>query len=163
MILCLERLTGKTGFSAGHICTVLELAEANDPSGEISLPYGAVARRVYGDLVLAIASGEKGFSPTALREGENSVGEWRIILSAGENKLIVRQRQTGDIIRLPKQREKTLKKLLIEKNISRRMRDALPVVADEQGVLAVAGLGENTDHPLYGKVRVDFAPNKNKE
>ena len=29
--------------------------------------------------------------------------------------------------------------------------------------LAVAGLGENTDHPLYGKVRVDFAPNKNKE
>lgn len=163
VILCLERLTGKTGFSAGHICAVLELAKANDPSGEISLPYGAVARRVYGDLVLAIASGEKGFSPTALREGENSVGEWRIILSAGENKLIVRQRQTGDIIRLPKQREKTLKKLLIEKKISRRMRDALPVVADEQGVLAVAGLGENTDHPLYGKVQIAFIPNKKEE
>ena len=142
---------------------VLELAGSGEPSGAVSLPCGVTVRRVYEDLLFTDDPEEAPFSPTALNEGETVTGEWRITLSGGGTGLVARPRQTGDVLRLPKQREKTLKRLLIEKKIPRHLRDTLPVVADEQGVLAVAGLGENTDHPLCGKVRVTFAPNKNEE
>jgi tRNA(Ile)-lysidine synthase len=55
--------------------------------------------------------------------------------------LILRARQTGDTIALPSRRGKTLKKLMIEEKIPRRDRERLPVLADANGVIALAEMG----------------------
>ena len=47
----------------------------------------------------------------------------------------------GDELALPGRDTKTLKKWMIEQKIPRRDRERIPVLADERGVLAVAGLG----------------------
>ena len=39
--------------------------------------------------------------------------------------------------------KKTLKKLFIEKKIPRDKREAVPVIADERGVIGVYGLGQD--------------------
>ena len=40
---------------------------------------------------------------------------------------------------------KTLKKLFIDKKIPASIRDCIPVIADEGGVLGIAGIGANVD------------------
>ena len=55
--------------------------------------------------------------------------------------LVLRPRQTGDSIKLPGRGTKTLKKLFIDEKIPVMQRDALPVLADDGGVLAVASFG----------------------
>ena len=160
--LLLER-AGAVGFGMAHLQAVLDLCRGEDPSAEVHLTGGITARRVYGDLVVTDEPAQGPLPPVSLKNGENKAGEWCVTVSGGGTGLVARPRQQGDRLRLPGQREKTLKKLLIEKKIPRYLRDSLPVVADERGVLAVAGLGENTDHPLWGKVRVAFAPDKNEE
>ena len=49
----------------------------------------------------------------------------------------------GDQLRLPGRRAKTLKKWYIDEKIPRQRRENLPVLADETGLLAAAGLGPN--------------------
>jgi len=156
----LEELTGKRDFSAAHIRAVLELAGG---SGEINLPHKVTVRRVYDDLQLTTCQPQPLPEPLPLQEGENRYGTWTITVSGPIGNLIVRSRQEGDEIRLAGRHRKSLKKWMIEQKIPRSQRPSLPVVADEQGVLTVAGLGENTDHPRCGKVQIVFAPNKNKE
>ena len=56
----------------------------------------------------------------------------------------MRSRQTGDTIRLFGG-TKSLKKLFIDQKIPASRRNAVPVIADEDGVLAVAGFGGNLD------------------
>lgn len=59
-------------------------------------------------------------------------------------KITVRPRMEGDSITLGKRKvTKTLKKLFIEMKIPAEERCLVPVVADERGVLAVGGVGEN--------------------
>lgn len=55
-------------------------------------------------------------------------------------KLVVRCRRAGDSIRLPCG-TKSLKKLFIDKKIPANLRDYIPVVSDDAGILAVAGFG----------------------
>ncbi|MFR2158087.1 MAG: tRNA lysidine(34) synthetase TilS, partial [Evtepia gabavorous] len=55
----------------------------------------------------------------------------------------LRSRQAGDQLRLPGRRTKTLKKWYIDEKIPRQNRQSLPVLADESGLLAAAGLGPN--------------------
>ena len=52
----------------------------------------------------------------------------------------VRSRQTGDTIRLSGG-SKTLKKLFIDRKIPASQRHRIPVLADEEGVFAVYGIG----------------------
>ena len=59
--------------------------------------------------------------------------------------LLLRPRQTGDELALPGRDTKTLKKWMIDEKIPRRDRDSIPVLADERGVLAAAGLGPHRD------------------
>ena len=57
-------------------------------------------------------------------------------------KITVRPRREGDSIRLSaKSGAKTLKKLFIERRIPARKRASIPVIADDEGVLAVYGIG----------------------
>ena len=56
--------------------------------------------------------------------------------------IAVRSRREADSIRLlGRVGTKTLKKLFIEKRIPARMRDAIPLIADDLGVLAICGIG----------------------
>ena len=56
--------------------------------------------------------------------------------------LLLRPRQTGDEIALPRRGgTKTLKKLFIDEKVPRREREHIPVLADRAGVAAVAGFG----------------------
>ena len=60
-------------------------------------------------------------------------------------KIAVRPRREGDFIRLPGQAgTKSLKKLFIERHIPARKRAFIPVIADDEGVLAVYGAGRGT-------------------
>jgi tRNA(Ile)-lysidine synthase len=57
-------------------------------------------------------------------------------------KINVRPRKTGDFIELAgRGGHKSLKKLFIEMKIPRHERELIPVICDEQGVLAVFGIG----------------------
>ena len=56
--------------------------------------------------------------------------------------LCVRTRRTGDRLRLTENGgSRTLKKLLIDRKIPRTVRDALAVIADKNGVIAVQNIG----------------------
>jgi len=56
--------------------------------------------------------------------------------------MTVRSRREGDSIRiLGKNGTKTLKKLFIEQRIPVRERALIPVIADDNGVLAIYGIG----------------------
>ena len=52
----------------------------------------------------------------------------------------LRSRQSGDRIRLPGG-SRSLKKLFIDRKIPAAQRDAIPVLADETGILGVYGIG----------------------
>ena len=54
--------------------------------------------------------------------------------------LTVGSRRSGDTIRLSGG-TKSLKKLFIDRKIPRIQRPLVPVITDEQGILAVAGIG----------------------
>ncbi|MCD8376083.1 MAG: tRNA lysidine(34) synthetase TilS, partial [Oscillospiraceae bacterium] len=58
-----------------------------------------------------------------------------------EGQPVLRPRRAGDEIQLPGRPNKSLKKLLIEARLPAGQREFLPVLADGNGVLAVAGFG----------------------
>lgn len=162
--LLLERAGGGTNCAAAHIRAVLDLCRAGGPSSSADLP-GLTARRMYGELVLAPA-GELATPPppAVVREGERTVygsTGWSVtcrrtvcpaknftdpelfFLSCDkiEGMLTLRQRRTGDAVKLPGRGTKTLKKLFTEEKVPLCRRALLPVLADDAGVLAAASFG----------------------
>lgn len=152
--LLLVRVSGSHTFRQAHIQAVLDTAASADPSARADLPQGLRVWRQYDQLFLSAAAPVCGLVERPLSPGQNRVGAWQIWVEGEANGLVVRARRVGDEVRLPGQRRKPLKKLLIERKIPRAQRDSLPVVADQDGILAVAGLGINTDHPRAGERRV---------
>ncbi len=156
---------GNTDCSAAHLNAVVELARGENPSAEVCLPHGRVARRVYQDLLLSprIAPPPP-FSPVPLNTDGETAPEgtpWRALCrpvlcpepdrqtpgalylarAALNGPLLLRPRQAGDEIALPHRGTKSLKKLLIDAKIPRREREQIPVLTDGTGVAAVAGFG----------------------
>lgn len=156
---------GNTDCTAAHLNAVVELARGDDPSAMVCLPGGRLVQRVYRELLFTTRSDTPAaFAcvPVAL-DGETPVpgGSWSLCCRAGRcpegaeqsrghfwvardrcGRLVLRPRQTGDSISLPgRGGTKTLKKLFIDEKIPRREREQIPVLADEAGVVAVAGFG----------------------
>lgn len=152
---------GDQDCAAVHLWSVLDLCRDSDPSAQISLPYGLVARREYDALILDRGGELPGFEEVELNmPGETVVGDWEILcfgefhtsqsqtpwsiwlapeqLSAP---VTVRMRQTGDRIQLAGRPEKTLKKWMIDEKIPANLRASLPVFQCGDRVVAVAGLG----------------------
>ena len=155
---------GNTDCSAAHLKAIVDLAAGEDPSAVAFLPHGRLVQRVYKDLLFTTQSEPlPPFSPTPLNlDGETALEgtPWRcrcqattcpaegepgvLYLSweAVEGELVLRPRQTGDEIALPRRGgTKTVKKLFIDEKVPRRDRERVPVLADGAGVLAVAGFG----------------------
>ena len=158
---------GNTDCSAAHLKAVVDLAVGDDPSAVAFLPNGRLAQRVYRELLITTQEESPPLVPCPLNTDGETAPEgspWRcacravICPPAGTGKpnawylsretqgpLILRTRQTGDELALPGRDTKTLKKWMIDEKIPRRDRDRIPVLADERGVLAAAGLGPHRD------------------
>ena len=155
--------------SHAHIEAVDRLLFTDDPSARVSLPSSWEARREYDRLCLARTADAATFVPVPLISGKtiripelglkirceftknfakNLPGAFtfacRCDMIEPTKGLLVRPRRTGDTIRLPGG-TKTLKKWFIDWKIPAARRGLVPVLADEAGVLAVYGLGQNLD------------------
>ena len=149
--------------SAERLEAVLHLAAGEDPSAEVELPGGVLARREYGRLLLCAPLPKAPPLPEiplrwnawvpvpqaclAVYWGENAKKEeadWFFNFKKSELRGIItlRSRRSGDrFVSAPGRSEKTLKKWMIEEKIPARLRASLPVIADEAGVLALIPFG----------------------
>ncbi|MEL4106179.1 tRNA lysidine(34) synthetase TilS [Oscillospiraceae bacterium WX1] len=147
-----------------HVAAVLALCRTASPAARLSLPTGTV-RREYERVIF-----EKSQRPVTFEKIFLPIG-WRVLIpelgltvTCTESnafkkinksfttflfktdkicgKIIVRPRETGDKIALfGRGGTKTLKKLFIEERIPLTRRQAIPVVCDDNGPLAVYGVG----------------------
>ncbi len=156
-LLLSEAAEGDWDCSAAHIESLLTLCQTASPSAQVSLPHQLTARREYDLLVLTHDLPPQPLAVMPLREGDNPVPglPWTVSLQAPPwPGLVVRSRGPGDTLTLPNGHTKSLKKLFIDQKLPRSERDRIPVVADDQGIIAVAGLGYNLSHPCRGQVRI---------
>ncbi len=155
--------------SHAHIEAVDRLLFTDDPSARVSLPSSWEARREYDRLCLARTADAATFVPVPLIPGKtiripelglkirceftknfakNRPGTFtfacRCDMIGATNGLVVRPRHSGDALRLPGG-TKTLKKWFIDRKVPAAQRGLVPVFADDSGVLAVYGLGQNLD------------------
>ena len=150
-----------------HFNRIIEIAQGDNPSAALHLPGGVLVQRVYGDILIAWDFENTPLPPIKEQllslDGSTHIQEAGWIVSCrsvpcpsedgltdsvfyiAQDKvsgtLRLRARESGDILALPGRRSKTLKKLMIEQKIPRRIREHLPVLADDLGVIAVAGIG----------------------
>lgn len=139
------------GVQYEHLNAMLALASSTSPSARADLPRGMAARRRYGKLVVgpeavlpdtadAELECEKAGAEDAADCGRGNTFFINSNSIVGE--LLVRSRQPGDAISLVgRAGTKTLKKLFIDEKIPRHLRESIPVIADDLGVVAVSGFG----------------------
>lgn len=162
---------GESQFRSAHLQAVVDLARSAAPSGQVDLPHGLTAYRVYGQLLLTVGGQEPlpPFSPVPLqRSGVTSLPEtgWSFLCRSAaaperppedpghlflaperlKGPLVLRPRQTGDRITLPGRGSKSVKKLLIDAKIPRHRRDRIPLLTDDEGPVWLAGFGPDTAH-----------------
>lgn len=148
--------SGDADCTAAHLEAIVALCRGADPSGQVHLPGGITARRVYDRLIFTARPSPSPIAPMALKPGSNPVPKtaWIAVLEGQPwPGLVVRPRQTGDIITLANGHSRSLKRLMIDKKIPRLERDGIPVAADKEGILAVAGLGPNCAHPRHERIK----------
>ena len=156
-LLLAEAAEGDWDCSAPHIEGVLALCRSDSPSAQVSLPRQLTVHREYEALIFTHDPEPEPLRAFIPQEGNNPIPDtaWTVILDGSPwPGLVIRPRRTGDEITLPNGHKKSLKKLFIDCKIPRLERDRIPIVADDNGVIAVAGLGSNLSHPCRGQVRI---------
>ena len=143
-----------------HLESMLDLCNGSTPSAQLDYPGGTV-RRVY-DALLFTQEPEATPLPSPLCEGTQVWGRWRITCTPvicpqkayvdrtrfylRPDSYRIRSRQEGDAIKLGSRPTKTLKKLMIEEQIPRHLRDSVPVLADSADhPAAVGGFGPDKE------------------
>ena len=156
----LERFLKENGVpepEQAHIGALEKLVFSDRPSARAELPGGVTVARDYDRLIRledalvipetvvegTLALPMLGLTVTCrpaetLENGEDTF----TVIPQGPVR--VRSRLSGDTIRLPGG-TKSLKKLFIDRKIPAHLRDRIPVVADEAGILGVYGIGPNLD------------------
>ena len=144
---------------AAHIRQAEALLGSDNPSAWAAFPGDIILRREYDRLVKAVET--DGITPTVLRcpgitelpqlglrvicrEAESIENSETCFTVTSHGLLTLRGRQSGDTIRLTGG-SRTLKKLFIDRRIPASQRERIPVVADEQGILGIYGIGPNRD------------------
>lgn len=158
----LERLLKDSGVrepEAEHIALAEALVFSEKPSAEAHFPGGITLCRCYDGL--RVKQSEEVPEPvTVACPGITEVPAWGLRLVCGpaedtindestftvavHGAVTLRCREPGDRIRLSGG-TKTLKKLFIDRKIPAHERCRVPVLADEEGVLGVYGIGVNID------------------
>ena len=167
----IEGLLRKNGFpepSADHIRQAEAVVFSAKPSARVTLG-GVTLRRSYDKLCVereqvvlktralpmegTVRLPEIGLAIRTTPVEES--GDWTVC-RVGE--MTVRSRREGDAL-TTKGGTKTLKKRFIDKKIPQWERSAVPVIADELGVLAVYGFGIDEARKTGGSyVRIEFVP-----
>ena len=142
----LERFLKENGVKEpeqSHISMAEALVFSEKPSARASFPGGVTLSREYDRLV---ALQEEGFPDIIMTctPAAQIVNTATVFTVKTAGSLTLRPRKSGDTIRLPGG-TKTLKKLVIDRKIPAAQRNRIPVLADEQGVRGVYGIGVNLD------------------
>lgn len=136
-----------------HILQAEQLLYHWSPSAAMQFPGGVTIGRQYDRLVRLECSPELPETRLSV-PGETCIGGKRFVseyatdleerpdsvLVCPVGALIVRSRRSGDTMRLPGG-TRSLKKMYIDRKIPASQRAAVPVLADDRGVLAVFGIG----------------------
>lgn len=136
-----------------HILQTEQLLYHWSPSASMQFPGGVTIGRQYDRLVRLECAPELPETRLSV-PGETCIGGKRFVseyaidleerpdsvLVCPVGVLIVRSRRSGDTMRLPGG-TRSLKKMYIDRKIPASQRAAVPVLADDRGVLAVFGIG----------------------
>lgn len=136
-----------------HILQAEQLLYHWSPSAAMQFPGGVTIGRQYDRLVRLECAPELPETRLSV-PGETCIGGKRFVseyatdleerpdsvLVCPVGALTVRSRRSGDIMRLPGG-TRSLKKMYIDRKIPASQRAAVPVLADDRGVLAVFGIG----------------------
>lgn len=136
-----------------HILQAEQLLYHWSPSAAMQFPGGVTIGRQYDRLVRLECAPELPETRLSV-PGETCIGEKRFVseyatdleerpdsvLVCPVGALTVRSRRSGDTMRLPGG-TRSLKKMYIDRKIPASQRAAVPVLADDRGVLAVFGIG----------------------
>lgn len=144
---------GRKDLGAVHLEAIAALTEG----GELHLPHGLTVLREYDTLIFTTLPPPAPLTAFCPQRGENRVSgtDWTVSLAEEPwEGLTVRARQRGDELTLPNGHTRSLKRLFIDRKIPRRERERIPVVADRDGVLAVAGIGGNLSHPRQEAIKI---------
>ena len=156
----LERFLKESGVREpedAHIALAEDLVFSDKPSARASFPGGVTITRQY-DVLTVLETGEHWEETVLPCPGQVSFGDYLVtcapaeeiintpntftVVSRGE--LHLRPRRAGDAIRLPGG-TKSLKKLFIDRKIPAALRERIPVLCDEEGILGVYSIGVNLD------------------
>ena len=171
-----NRVLGQTLESAGvkepeaeHIRLAEKLVFSEKPSAKANFPGNIQLVRNYDRL--EVLTGEIALWEQELTcPGVYEISGWKITCVPNESeektvtsfaftpkgRVVIRSRQAGDTIRLSGG-TKQLKKLFIDEKIPASQRNAIPVLADDAGVVGVAGIGGNLDRiSPNGTVRIQI-------
>lgn len=173
--------------TAKHISALEHLLETASPSAETDLPNGCFARREY-DVLRIIPKAETAVERPEIPFTVPFAGMiWKDTVRLTAKKLeksevfyktvntfcadcgtidfaslCVRARQTGDRLRLTeKGGSRTLKKLMIDRKIPAAERDALAVIADRSGVIAVQDIGMDLSRRPGNGARLEIKIERN--
>lgn len=135
-----------------HIAAAEQVVLSEKPSASARLPGQVVLQRSY-DVLEVVHPQNPPQDVVLATPGEAELPEWGIRLRCTKpvGPLTVRSRRAGDCI-VTSGGTKSLKKLFIDKKIPAHRRSFVPVVADEKGVVWVAGVGFDRSRCLDGLV-----------
>ena len=142
---------------AQHIAMAQSLVFSPSPSAQAHFPKGITIGRCYGKLTLqpdrAPLEAVTLSCPCSIHWGDYQIicQEAEQILNTADTvtfcpvgSVVLRSRCSGDAIHL-QGGSKSLKKLFIDRKIPAHVREQIPVLADERGIIAVYGIGANLD------------------
>ena len=158
-----SRALGEESFSLElcHTEQIIKLAESTSPSDRISLPRGLTVKRRYDEIVFEKEIEAEELPELSVKEGESAWGDCVVSVKKTEKvekinnlfntffvpydkiqgDLVIRGRKSGDEIKLPGRKTKTLKRLFIDEKLPRDERCEIPVIADDEKVFGVFGFG----------------------
>lgn len=150
---------------AAHIRALEQLVFSENPSAKAAFPGGVTVSRCYDTLQVGVVKhqlearvltcpGVMELPEAGVRivcrpndSQEKTVHSFAVSV---QGEMVVRCRMEGDTLRLSGGR-KSVKKLLIDRKIPAARRDMIPVLADDAGVVAVAGIGANLERISCGE------------
>ena len=151
----LERFLKENGVpepEQAHIDAACSLLYSDKPSARLDFPGGRVLARDY-DRLTVLTPAQPPEEGAVSNQGTTELPQWGIRVTCDEKPnggfgvcpeggLVVRSRRAADTIRL-RGGTKSLKKLMIDRKISAIQRSAIPILADEKGVLWAGQFGQN--------------------
>ena len=135
----LQRKVGGHMLERPHVDALFALCRGENPSAQTHLP-GTRAFRRYDSLVITREAPKQSPEALNLLPGETGCfGDWEIHYVSGTESLTVRSRQPGDTISMA-YGSKSVKKMLIERKIPKDLRDTVPILCNNEKILAVGDL-----------------------